>query len=262
MAQDTKEPGGNKARDENAVKLLRVLFHDVFCPQNSVPDERKAEILPAYFYGWIDKHWTEFDQEELLAKAKVEADTWHFVRQLLEGDAVEATNGIWFAVVLAGRPAAPSEVASINVVCNITFKDGSIATTQGFVSHEMFTGPPLDDALAFMTLRTVMKQVITEAVKGGLVGLYEVAQKTKFTSDHPNDPFNVFMGWCLKHMVRGEPFQGRVDPKLVPALENYVRLAQQCIRPPVPPHVLAAFKARQQEQDGREAGKPRGGWAV
>lgn len=263
MAADTMQPGGNnQTRDEAALRLLRVLFHDVFCPQEDVPQEKKADIAPVFFYGWLDKHWTEFDQVAVCEKAKVEADTWHFVRQVLEGGtAVEACSALWFSIVLSDRPKPAVGVKSINVLCNITFDDGSISTTQGLAAQEMFGGA-IDDAVAFTTLRMLMKNVITTAVAEGLAGLHAEAKKTAWTSQHPNDPFHVFMGWCIKHMIRGEPMPGKLDPVLVPAVENYMRLAQQCIRPVVPANVLAGFKARQQQEAGKEAGKPRGGWNV
>lgn len=262
MAQDTKEPN-NQDRDENAVKLLRVLFHDVFCPAEDIPDEKKPTVLPVYFYGWLDKHWIELDQEELSTKAGTEADTWHFVRQVIDsGTAPEATNGIWYTIILAGKPKPDVEVASINVVCNVTFADKSISTTQGFVCREMFTGPGFDDALFITVARNVMKQVLESMMTSGLAGLHKEAEKNQFTSQHPNDPFEVLMGWVIKHMIRSEPIPGKLDPLLVKPVETYMRLAQQCIRPPIPEHIISSFKARQVQAEAKERGKVRGGWNV
>lgn len=262
MASDTREPN-NQDRDENAVKLLRVLFHDVFCPAEGVQDDRKPQVLPVYFYGWLDKHWTEFDQDDLSRKAGTDEETWAFVRRLLEsGQAPEATGGIWYTVVLAGRPKPAVEVASVNLVCNVTFADKSISTAQAFVSREMFDGPGFDDALFFTVLRNLMKQVIESMMGSGLTGLHQEAAKNQFTSQHPNDPFEVLMGWVIKHMLRGEPMPGKLSPELVKPVETYMRLAQQCIRPPIPAHIINQFRARQQQADAKEQGKVRGGWNV
>lgn len=263
MGATDSKPNNNQDRDENAVKLLRVLFHDVFCPAENVPDERKAQVLPVYFYGWLDKEWTTLDQEELSTKAGTDEDTWAFVRRLLEsGTAPEATAAIWYTIVLAGRPKPPVEVASINLVCNVTFADKSISTTQAFVCREMFTGPGFDDALFFTVVRNVMKQAIESMMGSGLAGLHQEAAKNQFTSEHPNDPFEVLMGWVIKHMIRGEPMPGKLAPQLAKPVETYMRLAQQCIRPPIPEHIINQFRVRQAQEQGKEAGKPRGGWNV
>lgn len=258
MANDTKQPGENQERDENAVKLLRVLFHDVYCDEHEVPAEKKHAVSPMAFYLWLDQHWQELDEEEISQKAGTEADTWAFVREVVDsGNAVPATQAIWLMITLADRPLPAVKVRSVNVLCNVTYEDGTISTTQGFVVPSMMYDPTktFDDSLAFTTMRNVMQQVLDSAMGSGLAGLHAEGNKNQFTSQHPNDPFEVLMGWVIKHMLKGEPVPGKLDPQLVKPVETYLRLAQQCIRPPIPQHVLDRFKAAQKTD-----GKPKGGW--
>lgn len=260
MANDTKQPGNNQERDENAVKLLRVLFHDVYCSEHNVEPERKHTVSPMAFYQWLDEHWQELDEDEISEKAGTEADTWAFVREVVDsGNAVAATHAIWLMITLSHRPLPAMKVKSVNVLCNITYEDGSISTTQGFVVPEMMYDPTkaFDDSLAFTTMRNVMQQVLDSAMGSGLAGLHAETAKNQFTSQHPNDPFEVLMGWIIKHMLKGEPMPGKLDPMLIKPVETYMRLAQQCIRPPIPQHVLERMKANRK---AAVEGKPKGGW--
>lgn len=261
MTPDTKDPGENSARNENAVKLLRVLFHDVFCVRDAVQDVQKQDVLPVYFFGWLDQHWTELDEQELSTKAGTGPETWHFVRERLDsGVAPETFAQVWYGIILHGRPKAPCAIRTVNLICQVTFDDGSISSSQAFVPKEMVTGDIDTDDVFFMLVHTLMRQIRTAMVGAGLAGLHEEAKKNVFTSAHENDPFEVLMGWVLKHMIGGVPPPGKLHPQLKQAVENYLRLFQQYVRPPVPPHLITAYKARTEKAAAAAEGRPRGGW--
>jgi len=264
--QGTKD-GNNQPekrnRDENLVVLFRHLYHNKFCPDENVADEQKTKVLAAYYCGWLDKHMTLMDPATECEAAGVDDEIWQFALNLISsGSAPESLFGVWYSIVIPDRPDPKHALQSINLICNMTFADGSISTSQAFVSREMFDGPVFNDHIVAGIVRNNMRAVLDAMVEQGLDKLWEQAQKNPFTSPAPEDPFHVFMGWCIKHMVGGEPPPGQLRPDLKPAVLNYIRLAQQCIRPPIPEHYVSAWKARQAQAAAKEAGKPRGGWDV
>ncbi len=251
----------NRDRDLNAAKLLRVLFHSEFCVKNSVPDGRRCLVDPQCFYDWLRDNWSSLDSRALSAEAGIAEDTWSFVQDLvLSGVAPQAAHLLWLTISLSNRELPESPVKHVNVVCNLTFADGTIATTQGSIIPEMLRGDKVfDDATLFTALRDTMRHLLDTMVASGLVDLYKDAQKYPYTSTHPNDPFEVFMGWIIRFMLRGEPVPGKLAPELIKPVESYMRLAQQCIRPPVPPGLMAAMQA---ELKPKPKGDARGGWDV
>lgn len=259
--------GGNtpekRSRDENLVVLFRHLFHKKFCPDEDIQDDKKTKVLAVYFCGWLDRNMVLMDPATVCEDAGVPGETWQHANNLIAGGAApESLHGVWYSICLPDRPDPKHQVASINLVCNVTFTDGSISTTQAFVAKEMYDGPGLNDQIVANILRNNMRAMLDIIVETGLDKLWEQSQKNPFTSPAAEDPFHVFMGWCLKHMVGGEPTPGTLRPELKPAVLNFVRLAQQCIRPPIPEHYLKAWQAKQAQAAAKEAGKPRGGWDV
>lgn len=260
---DTKDPDQNPERNEKAVKLLCHLFHAEYCEIHNVDESEKVSVSPRQFYEWLDKTMPLMNSEDFCEKAGVDAEIWQFVRNLVDsGNAPEATAGLWYTIVLSKRPTPESAIRSINLVCNITFLDGTISTSQGFVTREMFEAGAAEvgDGIAFTIVRNVMRQVLESMAESGLAKLYERSQRNQFTSTASEDPFEVLMGWVIKHMLRGEPMPGKLKPELLKPVETYMRLAQQCIRPPIPEHVITGFKAKQQKDAAKAAGRPRGGW--
>lgn len=249
------QPDPQQQRDENAVKLFRRLFHTEFCEAENIQQPEKPEVLPGFFYSWLDKEMPTMDQEEICRDAGVDEETWHFVRQLLDsGTAVEATRSIWYLIVLGDRPDPKAELRTINIMFNLTFSDGTISTSQGFISREMLDGPGFNDAMTITVLANTTRQLIEKVAAAPIDELHQQAQKNVFTSSAPEDPFEVMMGVFLKHMLPN------IKPEMQKACENYMRLAQQCIRPPIPAHILSAFKQRQEADKAKALGKPRGGW--
>lgn len=260
--QGTPDP--KRSRDEKLVLLLRHLFHGKFCEAENVPPEKRAEILPAFFCGWLDANTNLMDPHEECEAAGVEADTWeHMSNVIASGAAPEAMFGVWYSICMPARE-TKHELHDINVVVNLTWSDKTISTLQAFVSREMFENDEgFTDHIVAGILRNNMRALLDRMVAEGLDKLHDESQKANtFTSVAPEDPFEVLMGWIIKHMLRGEPIPPghKLKPELVKPVENYMRLAQQCIRMPIPKHIVDGFKARQRQLEGKEAGKPRGGW--
>ncbi len=261
---DGPAQGNKRDRDENLVRLFGHLFHEHFCAAENIPPQKKMHVLAAFFCGWCDRNMLLMDAEDVCAKADVPAETWEHARTLIEGGtAPESLYGVWYSIVLSDRPPPERTVTSINMVTNLTYSDGTISTTCSFISREMFDNDAgFSDHIVAGILRNSARQMLDKMMEEGVDGLWKEAQKNKFTSPEPEDPFEVLMGWIIKHLVGGEP----VPPghKLKPALRDpvmrYMRLAQQCIRPPIPKQVIDAFKARQRQAEAKEQGKPRGGW--
>lgn len=265
MTDPTPQPNprGN-SRDEQAVQLLRHLFQNVYCVEEDVPPPRRVDVSPMHFYGWLSDAMVRLDVGDVCAAAKVTTATWEFVQQVVaSGTAIEATSAAWYLIVIPPRPAPASPLTMINVVVNATFADGRISTTQVVASPDTLPpGAVLDDANVFTFLRVQMRQAFDLLVQTGLAGLHDEAGVNQFTSSDPNDPdpFETFMGWCIAHMLRGEPMPGKLKPTLTRPVETFVRLAQKCIRPLIPARATAAFRAGHAQGAAKEDGRPRGGW--
>jgi hypothetical protein len=240
---------------ERAVHLLRHLFHTEFCVEEDVPQDKKIDVEPFYFCGWLDKHMGMMDGEAACEIAKVPYSTWDFVRAMVDkGTAPEALFQVWYSIVLSDRPDPAHKLTSINIVTNLTYADGTISTTQAFMTRDMLEGPDFNDNIVASIMRSNMRAMLVSMMKLGLDGLYEKSKENIFTSPEPEDPFDVMMGLMIKHLVP------QLKPALQPAVKTYVRLAQQLIRPVLPPEVVAQLRARAEKNKGKEAGKPRGGW--
>lgn len=254
------------SRDERAVHLLQAIFHGPFCELDEIPPGRKHQVLARHFFRWLDANMMTLDQDALMAEAKVDAEIWYFVRQLAENPAaVEMTAALWPCVVLRGRPKSPAPVASVNVVCNITFADGTISTTQGFASADMLTpgqaAALADDDVVVPIALNNLKAVGDAVMEAGLARLHAQAQVNVFGSPEPEDPYDVLMGFLLK-LVRGEPLPAgaALKPALRRPAETYLALIRQMVRPLVPAHVMAGFRQRQAAAAAAEKGEVRGGW--
>ena len=257
-------PDPKRNRDEKLVVLLRHLFHNKFAPAEEIQDAKKAEVLPAFFCQWLDQNVILMDAQSECEAAGVEPDSWeHMTNVLGSGAADQAMFGVWYSICLPDR-VTKHELHDINVVVNLTWADKTISTLQAFVSREMFDNDEgFTDHIVAGILRNNMRALLDRMVAEGLDNLHDEAQKTNvFTSVAPEDPFEVLMGWIIKHMLRGEPIPPghKLKPELVKPVENYMRLAQQCIRMPIPKHIVDGFKARQRAAEAKAAGKPKGGW--
>jgi len=254
--QEELGPEQRRIRDEQAVKLFTHLFHKTFCPSAQIPVEKKGSVLPVYFCGWLDRNMCSLEFEEECAKAGVEVEIWYYVREIVDrGTAPEVLTPLWYLITLAERPEPVQDIKSINMVINTTYMDNTISVSQAFVSREMFPDQnKITDSLFATVLRNNFFAVLEAILIQGIDGLHEQAKKNVFTSVEPEDPFEVLMGLMLKHLIP------MVKPALRAPVTSYLRLAQQCIRPPVPAQLLAQFEAKRKQVEALQAGKPRGGW--
>lgn len=236
-------------------KLLCVLLHDVFCEAEEVPLAASHTTPHTVFFSWLESSFAELDDVEISAKAGTDEDTWFKLRELVHGGAVSQFGGaFWYAIALSRRPESPSPIDSINLICNITYKDKSISTTQTFVQAKG-NADSMPDYIFFQTLHHIATDMLSRMMVLGSAELHTQAQGVKYTAVHDNDPFDVFMGWCIKFMLRGETIPAKLDPRLVPAMRNYLQLARQCIRPD--PERLSS-----DEPKSGDNSKLSGGWNI
>lgn len=240
---------------ERAVVLLRHLFHNKFCVLDNIPPERKIDVLPVYFCGWLDKHMSEMEAEVECTAAGVPVMTWVNVREMLDrGTAPEALFSVWYAIVLSDRPDPVHALKLINIIVNFTYEDGTISTTQAVMSREMIEGPGFNDNVVASMLRSNMRAMLEAMMRQGLDKLHDQGARNVFVSVEPEDPLEVLLGGVVKLVI----------PKIKPALQApvmlYVKFIEQLIRPKLSPEAAAQVKARQQKAQDERTGKPRGGW--
>ena len=262
----TNATGGssNRKRDEDVLALLRVIFHDEFCKTEQVSEAQKVMILPAYFYGWLDSNANSLEidcyAESLCEKAGVEYETWHNLMEIVSGGlAVEKLANLWYAIVLSTRPDTGLKITSINIVMNVTFEDKSISTTQALVTQEMIGATKMDDAATFTTLKQLLDNIMTSTVVTGVAGLHAEAQRNVFVSPAQEDPYDVIMGFILKHLIQGHPCDGKLKPELVAPVVNYFNLIRQMIRPKLAANVMSEYRRREAAKNS-EIKSPTGGW--
>lgn len=240
---------------ERIVTLLRHLFHNKFCPMNDVTEDQKGGVLPAYFYGWLHKHMILMNTDTECEAAGVSLADWSNLVDIVDGGgAVEQLVQQWYTIVLSTRPQPKHPLQSLNMIVVATWEDKTISITQSFLSKEMIqneTGfnDPLTAAIMAHNFRTLLAMI----VKNGLDKLHDSSQDYRFTSPAPEDPYDVTMGLILKHIPQ-------LKPELQEPVRNFMRLAQQCIRPPVPKHLVEAYAARKKQAEAKAIGKPQGGW--
>lgn len=253
---DDGQPTPEQVNSELACRLLAHVFHEKFCVQEEIADAQKSGVLPAYFFGWCHKHMDLMSKDDVCHEANVGPDIWDGVMTLLHsGLAAEQTAQVWYQVVLGRRPNPKVPVATINMIVNVTFDDGSVLCSQRFVSKEMVDdiANGLNDPIALSVLSYNLKGMVEQLAAQGLDSLHADAKKYAWTSQEPEDPYDVAMGLILSNIPQLKP--GLQDP-----VKNFMRLAQQCIRPPIPPHVLQAYRGRMMKAKAVADGKPRGGW--
>ena len=110
-----------------------------------------------------------------------------------------------------------------------------------------------NDALTAAIMAHNFRTLLGMVVENGLDKLHDASQEYRFTSPAPEDPYDVTMGLILKHIPQ-------LKPELQEPVKNFMRLAQQCIRPPVPKHIVEAYAARKKQSEAKASGKPTGGW--
>lgn len=258
MTSATGNEDEARGRNEAVVALFVHLFHDVFSPEFQVSEAAKPTVAPAIFFGWAHKFFeTAYDPLPLQEAAKTTPEAWATAVDLVNGGgAVEAMRQVWFQIVLARRPKPTRELHSINVMVGLTWSDKTLGLMQMFISKEMISGAkPFDDALATALIDYNARQLVTRIAASGLDAQYTEAAKTRVTGPEPEDPFEVCMGLLLK-------FIPQLKPALQEPVKNYMRFAQQMIRPPIPASIIQQYQAELRRAEAADAGRPAGGWNI
>jgi len=240
---------------ENLVVLLQHLFHQKFCPAEEIDAQKRAHIMPVYFYGWLDKHMNMMNAEEECAAAGVSLDTWHVLEEIVNsGVAVERTFQVWYTVVLAHRPQPKVDLERCTVTMQLHYADGTITPIQVMLDRRLIEGPGFTDGLIAAQLTRHMQAFISEILESGLDGLRKKGKN--YRGGTPEDPFEVMMGLMLKHMIP------KLQPEYRQPVEDYVRYAQAILRPVVPPEMIAHFEREKAKSEPQPEGPARGGWDV
>lgn len=121
----------SKNRDLEALRLLRHLFERVFCVEQDIGDELRAQVLPAYFMGWLHANMPDWSAAEVCAAAGVEFATYEFVREIVEGGlGPERIKNVWWQVCMASRPPAQHKVKSVVWSLLLRYEDDAVSKVQ------------------------------------------------------------------------------------------------------------------------------------
>jgi hypothetical protein len=251
-----EEPDGRFDATEYVTTLLRHLFHECFWPDRpeSAAGELKAAVPPGAFLQWLAATLNLQDADAICERLEVPRKVWDFLAEgVHSGQGVQILGNVWYAVVLSDRPPPQAPLKSMNLAMLLTFADGTLALTNAFVSHVMLedAGKPFDDALAAMIASGNASVLPQQIVRHGLEGLRnEAAKESQFVAGPADlDPYDVFCGLIVK-------YKDSLAPQYRKPVENYLRLFQAFVRPPISPHVQAQIEARR-----KATGAPaRGGW--
>lgn len=241
IAANQQPSPADQERSDNIVKLLRVLFHEDFCPDNDIAPHQKVGVLPAYFCGWLDKHMNIRTGENECDKAGVPHETWGFVQNMLgSGIAVEQLVSVWYTIVLADRPKPLHPLKSIQTLVLLTWNDGTISPINAFATNEMLQTPDncFTDDLVAQIINNNARALVQKTAESPLDALHDGASSIRFSASEPEDPYDVFMGIILKAIPQ-------LKPTIREPVKNYMRLCQAIIRPVVPAAVLRQFQSRQ-----------------
>ncbi len=238
----------------------------------------------------------EKEREEVCTKLSVDEEAFRFLTQLV----FSAVGGrqvlpVWPQVLLYDQPPSKHPVKSIHIVLLTEWEDGRLLPMSNLVHAELATiagglcdGQGMSNAVTAAHILKTMKTWVEDVTEKGTDTWYGLA------SDHGGDnPFNVLMGMMLyiitanKAVRDGKQLdlvkfaatsgmrletlqQLRVvpplDPKVVDNMENWMRLCQAMVRPPMPPEVRKILEQRRNERAAMKASKQApgkllyGGW--
>lgn len=237
--------------DSKLLLLLIFMFHERYCPEKEIIGETKRTERPGPFFRWLDSNWPE-EQPEI---AGVDDATWASARELVSADAI-SVDGIWLLVILGDLPPPVHGVASVNVVCNVTYEDGSISTSQSFLTKEMVQGTDIRDAVLFTIIRNSFVAMMDSMMTKGIDKLHEQTQVNTFVGPGGEDGFEIAFGGIVKLVLP------HLKPEIQPAVLTCMRLMQQCVRPRVPEQIMAAYRAQNSPKPAISPGSARGGWSA
>jgi hypothetical protein len=264
MATDPQE-----LRDMQTVVLLRYLFTKM-CKDERIPTEKRGLIVPAYFFGWIDRTMNLLNFLNVgdeCAAAKVSVEIWDFVREVLgTGLAVERFGPLWYSICLSTRPALRHRLQKIMLNCVLTWEDGRISPIQIYIDRAMMEeGKDFSDGLVADLINTRIRAIVHIVAERGLDQLHQ--ESDDYRGMTPEDPFEVMMGMLLKIFDKRSAHLASIPcvrDDLQDPVMKYVRLAQGIIRPVIPPKVQAQLNERkhqwQQDQEGKSRPKIVGGF--
>jgi hypothetical protein len=253
-------------RDEGAVTLMKYLFHQVFAVKCEIPPERRGDVTPSYFFGWLQQDpegFTGMNAEEVIAAAKVPAESWELVQELFaKGGVMETFSQHWHLISLADRALPRHKLVGVNLNLVMTWADGTVCHSQVYMPDEMLM-EPFSDGMVASILSGNAAQFIAKIVAHGLDGLHDMSPNLR--GNTPEDPFEVMMGVLIQHL-RGEATGKQLRDDLREPVEKYVRLAQELIRPVIPPQVRKqieeAKRAALRDKGKTREGKAHGGWDI
>ena len=232
--------GPQQDRDEQIVLLMQYLYHERFVKEENVPEDKVGFVMPAYFFGWLDKHMNLMNGEEICAAVGVPVEIWTFIKDLVDsGCAVERLHQVWFTIALGMRPQPKTKLERVHLLMLMTWADGTIYPVQVFATQDMLDGPGFNDGLVAAIVAKNTQSFTESIIEHGLDGLH--ARGKNYRGGTPEDPFDVVMDLMLKHLIPN------VRPDLRRLCEDYVRPFQGIVRPVLPPEVRAALDYRKQQ---------------
>lgn len=243
---------------DQLVRLLRVLFFSGYCRAGRIPPDSVIHVAPRDFCEWVDRNIADFTPEKCIEAADVPMSIWEMVvGMVVNPNGVHTIETIWYDVILGQREPNKHEIANLNIVCNITYADGKIATSQCFIDKAAITPSKFTDGYVATLVVNNVKALVVDTVTQGLDNLHDRLLAFEYRAPDGTDPYDALMGAILTKAVGSLPVGQQM------AAMNYVRLIQRCIRPPyrcvtaTTPVASVEVPAKPSAEPSTE---PRGGW--
>lgn len=236
---------------EQLTRLLRVVFFGGYCRVGRINAEDALNVVSREFCEWFDRNITAFKPEECVSKAGVPMKIWDLaVAMITNQDGIAAIDSIWYDVILGQRPPLTHEVANVNVVLNITYADGKIATSQFYVDRDMVAPEKFTDGMIATVVVNNVERLVVDTVKNGLDALHDQLVLSDYIAADGSNPYDALMGAILTRAIPELPIAQQM------AAMGYVRLIQRCIRPP-----FKYEKMKPAQPTAAPDDSPQGGWA-
>lgn len=257
-----KYPGVSES--DTHLQLLCYLFHECFVPTlEAIPASGKIGIpLPA-FVMWATEYTDYRTGEEECTEVGVPLDAWDRVKDMIKHP--DVLSQIWFAIVVADRPAVKHTLKQMSNVTILRWDDGTVLPFVSAVTKEMIVADRPDAAGFTDGLLMNMVAFATDVVMQSLAnrGLDSLHDEVKVTLDTPGerDPVDLIVGTIMRVA------EADVTPaKLRVSLLQYAHLIATIFRPQVPLNVAAAHAASSAKKTGGtilpERGTATGGWSM
>lgn len=239
------------------IALLRLIFYSAFCVARKIPQRDATNVGAREFCEWLDRNLTDVDPVACCRETRASKAAWDLVVRMV-GDpvGVVAVERAWYEILLGYRPPPTTPVASVNVVANVTFADGQIATAQCYCDAATADGP-LTDAVVATVINLNAFELIRDTVQTGLNAVHAAMLPCEYRSAAGDDPYDALMAGVVRLVVPTLP----VDQQA--AALNYVRLIRRCVRLPVshsPPAASRPESPTEAHPPPLSPTRPRGGW--